>query len=262
MIEIGISPVIFRLGPFALRWYSVMIILGILVALWWGLRGAKGAGITRDNVYNALYWGVPGGIIGSRLLHVLDQLDYYLVNPGKIIGGEGQAIFGAVLGGALAAWIGSKVHKYPYGKLLDLAAPGVLLAQAMGRVGNIINGDAIGKETTLPWGVVYTNPDSYAPLGIVTHPVVVYEILWDLVVFAIVVKLRGKIKPDGTLFLSYLALYSTGRFFINFFRESKAYFGGIHQAQLVALAVLIISVSLLVYRLRKASDQAADNIEV
>ncbi len=99
-IVINIDPVIFRVGGFSLRWYSSIIIIAVLAALYFSWREARRLGLKPDDVTNLALWGIPGGIIGSKLVHVIDQLDYYLANPAKIIGGEGQAIYGAILGGA------------------------------------------------------------------------------------------------------------------------------------------------------------------
>jgi len=249
-ITINIDPVITHLGSFSLRWYSLIIIVAVIAALYWSWREARRLGLNADAVTTLALWGIPGGIIGSRLVHVVDNWDYYSQNLGKIIGGEGQAIYGAVLGGALAAWIGSRVHRIPFAKFADVMAPGVIIAQAIGRLANIINGDATGKATDLPWAFTYTNANTYAPIGVSTHPSPVYEIIWDLIVLGIVLRLRGKLRPDGALFVFYLALYSVGRFFVTFTRVNieSSWFFGLVQAQIIALVVFLVAVPWLVLR--------------
>lgn len=142
----------------------------------------------------------------------------------------------------------------------------MLLAQFIGRIGCTINGDAFGTPTDLPWGVVYTNPNSFAPLNIATHPAVWYEMLWDMVVFGTLLKLKGKIAPSGSIFLTYLVMYSFGRFFIDFFRGNPAGPFGLHQAQLLTLLTLIVFIPILIIRThfvgklppaRKASAKSA-----
>ncbi len=266
MIKIGIDPIIFDAGFFTLRWYSLAVLAAALVGIWWTVRAVKKEKMNTDQVYTLALWALPGGIVGSRLIHVLDQFSYYITQPGAIIGGQGEAITGAILGGALGAYIGAKVHKLNFGVLADLAAPGMLLAQFIGRIGCTINGDAFGTPTDLPWGVVYTNPNSFAPLNIATHPAVWYEMLWDMVVFGTLLKLKGKIAPSGSIFLTYLVMYSFGRFFIDFFRGNPAGPFGLHQAQLLTLLTLIVFIPILIIRThfvgklppaRKASAKSA-----
>lgn len=259
MITINIDPIIFTIGPFSLHWYSLIIMSAAAAGLFWGWKAARRAGVSTDAILTVALWGIPGGIIGSRLVHVVDQLDYYLAHPGAIIGGEGQAIYGAVLGGAAAAWLASRRYRLPFAKIADLAAPGLLIAQAIGRVANIINGDAYGKPTSLPWAFVYTHPNTYAPRGVPTHPAPVYEILWDMIVLAIVLKLRGRLRPEGSLFLLYLALYSLGRFLLGFLRENRPFLvPGLNQAQVIALGVLAFSIPWLIMRTRLIRETEAE----
>lgn len=253
MINIGVDPIIFHVGFFTLRWYSLAVLAAAITGLWWIVKAAKKEKFNADKIYTIALWILPGGIVGSRLVHVIDQFSYYATQPGAILGGQGESITGAILGGAVAAYIGSRVHKIEFARLADLAAPGMLLAQAVGRIGCIFNGDAVGTPTDLPWGFVYTHPNSYAPLNIATHPAVVYEMMWDLVVFGILLRLKGKLTPSGSLFLSYIVLYSFGRFFIDFLRGNPPGAFGLHQAQLMTLLVMIIGIPLLIIRTHWAS---------
>ena len=247
MITIGIDPIAFL----NVRWYGIMVALAILaIILWmmWQIR--HGAKISYDTLLTAALVGIPSGIVVSRLLHVIDRWDYYSQYPSQIIGASGLTIYGAVLGAALGIWIYSKVSHFQFGYFADLVAPGIVIAQAIGRVGCTINGCCYGIPTSLPWGVVYTNPNSFAPLGIAIHPTQVYEIIYLLIIFVVLLPLRGKFKPDGSLFLVYLSLYSVWRVGIGFLREGTQFLLGLHQAQVVGLAVLAIAVSLLAYRTR------------
>ena len=256
MITIGMNPVAFSIGPFSVRWYGIMVVLAIVVIVVWALRGAKRAGFSEELILTAALWGIPAGIVFSRLLQVVDNLDYYIVHPGQIVGLEGLTIFGAILGATLAIWAYSKVKKgFSFGVFADLIAPGVVLAQAVGRIGCTINGCCYGMATTLPWGFVYTHPDSYAPLGVAVHPTMVYELLWDLFVFAVLLRLRGRLRPDGSLFLVYLATYSVGKFAIHFLREGTAFIGPLQEAQFLSLLVLAVTVPLLACRTRWARTE-------
>ncbi len=247
MITIGVSPIAF-LG---VRWYGIMVALAVLVVvLWMVWEVRRGAKISYDTIFTAALVGIPSGVIISRLLHVIDMWDYYRQFPGQIIGGSGLTIYGAVLGATLGIWIYSKFSHFKFGYLADLLAPAAVLAQAVGRVGCILNGCCYGAETSLPWGMVYTNPLSYAPLGVAVHPTPLYEIIYLLIIFAVLLQLRGRFKPDGSLFLIYLSLYSLWRIGIDFLREGTPFILGLHQAQIIGIIVLAIAVPVLVLRTR------------
>ena len=250
MIEIGINPVAFL----NIRWYGIFIALAIMwIILWLVWQVRRGANLSYETVFTAALVGIPSGIVLARLLHVIDLWDYYIKNPGQIIGGGGLTAYGAVLGAALGIWIYSKFSKLQFGYFADLVAPAVIVAQAViGRIGCTINGCCYGIEapTWLPWSVVYTHPNSYAPLGIPLHPTQPYELIFGLIVFGILLILRGRFKPDGSLFLSYLGLYSVWRIGIDFLRVGTPFLFGLHQAQVIAIIVLAICVSLLALRTR------------
>jgi len=247
MIEINIDPVAFL----SIRWYGIMVALAIVVLIsWTAWQVKKGANVSYDTVFTAALVGIPSGVITSRLLHVIDDWEYYRENLGQVIGAEGLTIYGAVLGAALGIWIYSRFSKFQFGYFADLLAPGIILAQAVGRVGCTINGCCYGIETSCPWGFVYTHPGSFAPLGIVVHPTQVYEIIFCLVVFVGLLMLRGRLQPDGSLFMVYLGLYSLWRLGIDFLREGTPFLFGLHQAQVIAIVVLAITVSLLAYKMR------------
>jgi len=255
MIEIGIDPVAF-LG---VRWYGIFIALAIIwIILWLVWQVRKGANLSYETVFTAALVGIPSGIVLARLLHVIDLWDYYIKNPGQIIGGGGLTAYGAILGAALGVWIYSKISKLQFGYFADLVAPAVILAQAIGRVGCTINGCCYGIEapTWLPWSIVYTHPNSFAPLGVATHPTTVYELIYNLIVFAVLLKLRGRFKPDGSLFLIYLSLYSLWRLATDFLRVGTPFLLGLHQAQVIGIIVLAITIPLLVLKTRWVKTEA------
>ena len=252
MIEIGISPVAFTLGPINVAWYGIMIALGVLALILWTLREVKkGANLTHDTVLSAALVGIPSGVIFSRILHVIDRWGYYSQHPSQIIGGEGLTIYGAVLGAALGIWIYSRVKGISFAYLADVLAPGIILAQAIGRVGCTLNGCCYGVETSAFCAVIYTHPESHGPIGVPVHPTQIYELIYNLIVFAILFKLRGRLKPDGSLFLIYLSLYSLWRFGVGFLREGTPFlFTGLHQAQVIAIILLVIAIPILAVKAR------------
>ena len=259
MITIDINPVAFTIGSVGVRWYGIMVALAVLVLILWTLRAVSKTDIAYDDIFTAALVGIPAGFVVSRLLHVIDLWQYYAQHPEQIFGLaalQGLTIWGAVLGAALGVWIYSRFRHFPFGQLADLAAPGVLLAQAIGRVGCTLNGCCYGTPTDLPWGVIYTNPDSYAPIGIEVHPTQVYEIICLLIIFAVLLKLRGRLQPGGSIFLVYLSLYSLWRFGIGFLREGTGFALGLQESQGIALLVLAIAVPILVMRGRWVRGKA------
>ncbi|MDY6918181.1 MAG: prolipoprotein diacylglyceryl transferase [Chloroflexota bacterium] len=251
-IAVGVDPIAFTVGTFDIRWYGIMVVLAVLVIIVWVWRASKTVGLSGEFVLGAAPWAIIAAVIVSRLIHVIDRLDLYASNPRAILGVEGMTVYGAILGAMLGTWIYCRVRRVPFGPLADVAAPGVILAQAVGRVGCTLNGCCYGRATSLPWAFVYSNPDSFAPLGIAVHPTMVYELLWDLAVFALLFWVfRGHLRPKGSLFGVYLALYSAGAFGIRFLRgDTHAIFAGVHEGQIIALAILVITVPLLVWKTR------------
>jgi phosphatidylglycerol:prolipoprotein diacylglycerol transferase len=253
LIEIGINPIAFSIGSFSVRWYGIMVALAVMVlVLWvfWEIK--KGAKVSYDTLFTAALVGIPSGIIFSRLLHVIDLWDYYSANPGQIVGFSGLTIYGAILGAVLGIWIYSRFSHFRFGYVMDLAAPGVLLAQAIGRVGCTINGCCYGAAAPswLPWSVVYTHPQSYAPLGVAVHPTQPYEIVFLLIAFGVLFPLRKRFQPDGSLFLIYLATYSAWRVGVGFLRDGTSFLFGLHQAQVIGIIVLLIVIPILIWRTR------------
>jgi phosphatidylglycerol:prolipoprotein diacylglycerol transferase len=258
MIHINVDPVAFSIGSVSVAWYGIMVTLAVITLVTWALLSVKkDSRLSYEMVINAALVGIPSGVIFSRLLHVIDFWDYYSRNPGQIIGGEGLSIWGAVLGAAIGIWLFSLISKkFSFGYLADVIAPGIILAQAIGRVGCTLNGCCYGKITSLPWAIVYTNPNTNGPIGIPVHPTQIYEIIYNLIVFGILLKLRRRLQPDGSLFLVYLTLYSIWRLGIDFIRDGTPFLFGLHQAQVISIIVLVITVPLLVIKTRWVKKEA------
>jgi len=247
LITIGIDPVAFL----NVRWYGIMVALAVAVVVLWVLREVRrGANLSYDTVLTVALVAIPSGVIISRLLHIVDRLDFYSQNPGLLIGFGGLTIYGAILGAALGIWIYSRFSHFQFGYFADLVVPGLILAQVIGRVGCTINGCCYGIPTSLPWGIVYTQPGSYAPLGVAVHPTQIYEMVFLLVVFGVLLWLRGRFQPDGSLFLIYLGLYSMWRVGIDFLRDGTPFLFGLHQAQVIGILVLLIAIPMLALRTR------------
>lgn len=257
-ITINIDPVIVHLGGFALHWYSLTFAGGIALAFWLILREARRLGLDRAKVEGVAFWAVVGGLIGARLFHVLDKLDYYLASPQQIImvNQGGLAIFGGLLAGGGVAFTLALREGIPVPRLADAAAVGLIPGQMLGRVGCIINGDAFGGPTNLPWGFIYTNPGAMLPdalKGVPTHPYPAYEVLWDLALLGLMLYLRRRSLPAGMLFVTYLAGYALGRFTLTFVRNEEIVAWGLQQAQVIALFILVAAAGVGIYLVSQAN---------
>jgi len=253
-IIINIDPVLFHLGPFELRWYSLAIMLGIVAAVLITAHLAKKRGIAAGEIQSLALWVVISGVVGARLFHVIDHWEHYVNNPSQILGFQGLAIWGALAGGGLALVLYAWIRHLPLGRLVDAVVPGLLVAQIIGRVGCIVNGDAYGGITNLPWAFIYTHPDASIPgiyFGMPTHPYPVYEMIWNAIALVVIWRLGRHFKKDGLVFLSYLSLYSMGRFFLTFMRQENQFFWGLQEAQIIALLVVVVSVVAIVYLVGK-----------
>ena len=260
MITININPVAFSLGAFDVRWYGIMVALAVVAVIVISLLEARRVGLAEEHIYSVGLWAIIGGIIVSRLLHVIDKWNYYMANPAQIIGFEGLTVYGAVLGALLAVLIYCWVKKISFWLIGDVIAPGAILGQAIGRIGCIMNGCCYGLPTSLPWGVVYTNPGSYCPLGEPFQPTQIYHLIWNLIGFGILWSLRRQLKPQGSLFLLYLALYAAGDLSIRFARVGEPFRSGMffnmQQAQLIGIVILVVTVPWLIVRMLRARPQA------
>jgi phosphatidylglycerol---prolipoprotein diacylglyceryl transferase len=258
-IEIGIDPVIFEIAGLEFRWYSLAIMVGILIGVWFSGREFRRKRLDETNFGNIAIIGVASGILGARLFHVMDRAGHYASNPAQILNFQsgGLAIYGAVVGGFLGVVVGCRIYKVPVLPAIDAVAPALLLAQAVGRFGCIVNGDAWGAKTDAPFAFVYTNPDSFIPnrlLNVPTHPYPVYDMVMNLIIFGVVMTMRKRNLPHGALFALFITLYAFGRFFISFVREERVWFWGLQEAQVISIAGVAIGALALAYLLRRGSS--------
>jgi phosphatidylglycerol:prolipoprotein diacylglycerol transferase len=265
MIHIGIDPVAFSIGIFEVRWYGIMVVLAIVAVIAVSLLEARRVGLAEDHIYSMGLWAIIGGVLVSRLFHVIDKWDYYMANPNQIIGFAGLTVYGAVLGALLAVLIYCWVKKLSFWQVGDVVAPGAILGQAIGRIGCFINGCCYGLPTSLPWGVVYTNPGSYCPLDERFQPTQIYHLVWNLIGFGILWSLRRRLKPQGSLFLLYLALYAAGDLIIRFVRVGEPFLFGMQQAQLIGIVILLVTVPWLIvrmwrYRAKKSVTESVNEV--
>lgn len=226
--------VAFTIFGIDVMWYGVLIATGMLIGIALAVREAKRVGISEDDVLNIAIIAIPVAIICARLYYVIFSWDYYSQNPGEIfnIRGGGLAIHGGLIGGILTGFIYAKVKKLDFFKTADAVMVGMPLAQAIGRWGNFINGEAHGGPTSLPWGIMVD--------GVKVHPTFLYESIWDFGIFLFIMFYRRKKKTyEGEVIVSYITLYSIGRFFIEGLRTDSLMFGPIRMAQFISLVGVV-----------------------
>ncbi|UNK47623.1 prolipoprotein diacylglyceryl transferase [Arthrobacter sulfonylureivorans] len=222
----------FSIGPLTIHAYALCILLGIVAALWLTSRRWKARGGPDEFIWDAAIWAIPFGIIGGRLYHVFSSPDAYFGPNGDLalipqIWRGGLGIWGAVAFGLLGAWIACRRAGIKLPAFMDAAAPGVLLAQAIGRWGNWFNQELFGAPTTLPWGLQVDAdspnfPADAAP-GTLFHPTFLYESLWNLAGVALLLLLDKRFKfRRGMLFWLYVAFYTLGRIWIEMLRIDDA----------------------------------------
>ncbi|CCE54096.1 MAG: prolipoprotein diacylglyceryl transferase [Corynebacterium casei] len=263
---------VWHLGPIPIRAYALCIIVGILVALWLTQRRYTAAGGNPDTVWDAAIVIIPAGIIGGRIYHVATDYDKYFcadcnpVDAFKLTNG-GLGIWGAVALGTLAIWVMFKIKGIPMGPFADAVAPGLVLAQGIGRLGNWFNQELYGAETTVPWALdIYYRVDeagSYAPISgrstgeviASVHPTFLYELIWNVLVCLFLLWAHRAWKlGHGRIFALYVAGYTLGRFFIENMRTDEATMVfGFRINAIVSVVVFIIAV-IVFFSLKKGQE--------
>lgn len=255
----------FEVGPVRIHFYALFILLGIALAILIGSRRFKQRGGEAGMILDIALWAVPFGIVGGRIFHVLTHWDFYF-HPGADISKVfaiwegGLAIFGALILGSVGAIIGARTAGIKFLAFADAIAPGVLVAQAIGRIGNYFNSELFGQPTTLPWGLeISTSNDAYPqglPAGVLFHPTFLYELIWNLIGFAVLIWLDRKFKLRwGQMFAAYLITYSIGRAFIESIRiDPSEIYLGLRTNVWSAIFGIAIGVALFVWSRRKSRE--------
>jgi phosphatidylglycerol---prolipoprotein diacylglyceryl transferase len=260
MVTVTIDPILFHLGPFAIRWYSLIIMAAVVAGFLIAKKEAERKGFSIDHLYDIAGWLLFGGLIGARFFHVIDHWQTFAENPGQIImvWEGGLAIWGAVAGGLITLVLLARKNGWNIARLLDMFAPALVLGQGIGRLACVITGDAVGRPTSGPFGLAYTNPHAMVPeLGVYYTPTPIYEFVMNLGIFAILWRLRKHRLPDGALFFLYLSLYSIGRFIISIWSSYQSFAFGLNQAQFFSVAALLISLPILVWMVMKPKVSAS-----
>ncbi|MBI2830867.1 MAG: prolipoprotein diacylglyceryl transferase [Chloroflexi bacterium] len=252
----------FQIGPFTVAYYGIMIVTGVIAATLVSLLEARRKGEDTQHLYNILLVILPLGFIGARAYHVIDQWAYYSQHPAQIFGGAGLGIFGAVIGGAIGLTIYAIVRKLNVRRWLDIVAPGVILAQAIGRWGNFFNQELYGYPTDLPWGI-YIAPEHRVPgFETYTHfqPLFFYEFLWNLsgcIFLLLVARKLQKRLVDGDIALLYVMWYGVGRFFLEGLKISVWTLEGIPTARWISAIGIAVAVLIMILQHRRQKPAAA-----
>ncbi|KAF1295788.1 prolipoprotein diacylglyceryl transferase [Enterococcus sp. JM4C] len=257
-----INRVAFNFFGLPIYWYALLIVSGVAIAMWLSSREAVRVGLKKDDVTDFMLWGLPMAIIGARLYYVLFDIQLYLEDPIQIfnIRSGGLAIYGGLIAGGITLYFFSKYHFISIWTFLDIAAPSVILAQAIGRVGNFMNHEAFGAKTTeaflkglhLPQVII----DNMYIDGAYRQPTFLYESTWNVLGFILLIFLRKKqhLLKQGEVFLGYIIWYSFGRFFIEGMRTDSLYlFANIRVSQALSAILFVGAIALLIWRRKKES---------
>ena len=250
----------FSIGPLSIHFYGVIIALGLVLAVVYGMRRSKQFGLTEDHILDGVLWIVPFAILCARLYYCVFEWDTYKENPISIlyIWKGGLAIYGGVIGAAIGIIVYTRIKKLNLGALLDLVSLGFLIGQSIGRWGNFMNREAFGAptESFLRMGLFNSRTGAFEYY----HPTFLYESVWNAVGFVLLHKLSKKRQYDGQIALGYVAWYGLGRAFIEGLRMDSLYWGSFRVSQLLAAVSCIAAAVVLTIQYFKPHD--AENLFV
>jgi phosphatidylglycerol:prolipoprotein diacylglycerol transferase len=253
-----IDRVALQLGPIQIYWYGIIIAAGALLGWWLAVRESERRGLPKDSFVDVILFAVPISIISARIYYVIFKWEYYSEHPGEIIAiwEGGIAIHGALIGAVLTVVVFAKIRGVSFWKLVDIAAPSLILGQAIGRWGNFINQEAFGGEVSRAFLENLFLPDFIINQmyinGAFHHPTFLYESAWNFLGFAVLLLLRRANLRRGELFLTYVMFYSVGRFFIEGMRtDSLMLTENLRMAQVISVALIVGSLFVIWYRRRK-----------
>lgn len=242
-LEFAVNPNAFTVFGRDIKWYALIILTGIILAVLFGLRESRKVGISDDTVMDIAIICIPIAIICARAYYVICEWSYYSRHKDEIIQiwNGGIAIYGAIIGGCLSAYIYCRIKKVNVAEMFDIGAMGFLIGQAIGRWGNFMNAEAFGYETDLPWRMYIEE------INMAVHPTFLYESLWNALGFIILLFYRKHKKFNGEVFLLYATWYGIGRACIEGLRADSLYIAntGIRTSQLLAILIVVTSVIII-----------------
>jgi phosphatidylglycerol:prolipoprotein diacylglycerol transferase len=250
----------FTLGPFRIAWHSFWALVGMGIGSWLSIRLARRL-VKDERIYPFAIAVVIGGLVAARLGHIADNWPYYGTHPDQLVAfwNGGVAATAAPIGSAIAGWLAAKRLRLPVGFLFDVTVIGIVLGEAIGRIGDIINGEHHAVACSgPPWCVRYTDPATLGQRDFV-HPVAAYDLLVDLVIFAVLLRYFARVTgrpPEGRVFWLYCVLYGGFRYLTSFLRLDPVVLAGLQEAQLLGLLYVAAGVPALVWAHRRASGRA------
>ena len=252
---------VWYLGPFPLRAYALGIIVGALLAIWIGERRFVARGGRSGLIGDVAIWAIPFGIVGARIYHVVTDPELYFGEGRDAIDAlyiweGGLGIWGAISGGALGAWIACRRHDVSFASVADALAPGLLVAQAVGRLGNYFNQELFGKPTERPWGLeidAVHRPPGYEQFA-TFHPTFLYEMLWNLAAAALLIAIDRRVKlTGGRAFALYVMLYTAGRGWIEMLRiDTVNYIGPFRLNVWTSIILFVLATAFFVATRRRS----------
>ncbi|EDO0258869.1 prolipoprotein diacylglyceryl transferase [Listeria monocytogenes] len=252
-----LDPVAIQIGSISVKWYGVIIASAVVIALLLALSEANKRKMDKEIIVDLLIWAIPISIISARIYYVIFEWDFYKNNLGEIvkIWHGGIAIYGALIGAVLTAIIFSRIKKISFWQLADVVAPSLIIAQAIGRWGNFMNQEAHGAETTRSFLESLHLPDFIINQmyidGAYYQPTFLYESLWNVLGFIVLLIIRRTKIRRGELFLGYVIWYSFGRFFIEGMRADSLMWGDFRVSQVLSLLLIVLSIGIIIYRRMK-----------
>ncbi|WP_100332311.1 prolipoprotein diacylglyceryl transferase [Bacillus xiapuensis] len=260
-----LNPIAMDLGPLQVHWYGLIIGAGIALGYYLAKKEGRRLGLPKDTFADLLIWAIPISIICARIYYVLFQWEYYSQHPGDIIKiwNGGIAIHGALIGAVATAIVYSRAKNISFWKLADIAAPSLLLGQAIGRWGNFVNQEAYGEEVTRSFLEGLALPDFIINQmyidGQYYHPTFLYESIWNFLGFILLIGLRRAPLKRGELFLTYVIWYSAGRFFVEGLRTDSLMLGSLRMAQVVSISLIIAAAVIFIVRRKTKAAQVPYN---
>ena len=249
----------FSVGPFRIAWHSLWALVGMGVGSSLSFRLARPL-VRDERIYPYAIAVVLGGLVGARLGHIADNWPYYSSRPDQLVAfwNGGVAVAAAPIGSALGGWFAARRLRLPVGFLFDITAIGIVLGEAIGRIGDIINGEHHAVACSgLAWCVRYTDPATLGQREFV-HPVVAYDLLVDLLIFIVLLSYWRRVRghpPETRVFWLYLVLYGGFRFATSFLRLDPVVVAGLQEAQLLGLAYVVGGIPVLVWLTRRGGDE-------